>query len=128
LAKREGKGTPLKLFSGKEAKLNRIIFLTLLCKGLLTSYEMWKDIHCMKGYRRYGRASIDRRMKVLHKQNWLLVNGTKPAKAHFLQPLYQISERAETALDLSKSDLNFILEKGSKEQVKKLKEALRMGR
>ena len=82
----------------------------------------------MKGYRRYGRTSIDRRMKVLHKQNWLLVNGTKPAKAHFLQPLYQISERAETALDLSKSDLNFILEKGSKEQVKKLKEALRMGR
>ena len=80
----------------------------------------------MKGYRHYGRTSIDRRMKVLHKQNWLLINSTKTAKAHFLQPLYQISERAETALDLSKSDLNFILEKGSKEQIQKLKEALRM--
>jgi hypothetical protein len=118
------KGTPLKVFSGKEAKLNYIIFLVLLRKGTLTSYETWKEIHAIKGYKRYNRQSIDRRMKELRKQNWLLVIGVKPAQAHFLQPIYQLSTMAETAFEISKTDFNSWLQKASDAQKKKLIEDL----
>ena len=129
-AKREGesecKSTRLKVFSGKEAWLNHIIFLLLYPDKRSTSYEMYKEIRNIKGYRHVKRQSVDRRMKALLAQRWLKINGTKPAKAHFLKPLYQLSVRAEAALELGKKDLDILLQTASKEQLQKLIEALRM--
>lgn len=36
-------------------------------------------------------------------------SGTRPAKAHFLSPLYTLSIRAQVALALNKTDLNLFL-------------------
>jgi len=126
LAKRDGKGTPLKLFSGKEAKLNHIILLILLYKSQLTSYETYKEIRAVKGFRHVNRQNVDRRIKALHEQGYLEVTGTKPAKAHFQQPLYKLSDYAEAALELSKKDWNVTLKKSSKEELRKLIDLLRL--
>ena len=54
-----GKGTELKVFSGREAKLNCIIFMILDSKNLLRSYDMYLEIRRIKGYRMLkGRVSI----------------------------------------------------------------------
>lgn len=87
---------------------------------------MYKEIRQIKGFRHVKRQNIDRRIKILHQQHWLTINGTKPAKAHFLQPLYQLSVRAEAALELNKKDLNNLLQTASEEQLRKLIEALKM--
>ncbi len=118
-------GIKLEVFSGKQAKLNRIIFLVLLCKGLLTSYETYKEIRSIKGFRHVNRQNVDRRMKALYEQRWLEVTGTKLAKAHFKQPLYKLGDNAEAALELSKKDFNVSLKISSKDELRKLVEALR---
>ncbi len=48
-------------------------------------------------------------MKALHEQGWIVKNGIRPAKAHFLSPLYRLSIRAQAALVLNKTDLNIFL-------------------
>jgi len=125
VAKSTSGGIKLEVFSGKQAKLNRIIFLVLLCKGVLTSYETYKEIRSIKGCRHVNRQNVDRRMKALYEQGWLEVTGTKLAKAHFQQPLYKLGDSAEAALELSKKDFNISLKTSSNDELRKLIEALR---
>jgi len=103
------KGTKLEVFSGREAKLNLTIFLTLRPNQTLTSYDLYSEIRGIKGYRNTKRQSIDRRVKMLYQQGWLKKDGTRPAKAHFDSPLYKLSIRAQAAMVLSKKDLNDFL-------------------
>ena len=44
-----------KYIGGREAKLNRVIFLILDSKNLLTSYEMHLEIRRIKGFRHVKR-------------------------------------------------------------------------
>jgi hypothetical protein len=83
MARKKTIGTKLQVFSGKEAWLNRVIFLILYPDKLLTSYEMYKEIRKIKGFRHIKRQNVDRGMKALHKQHLLKISGTKPARAHF---------------------------------------------
>jgi hypothetical protein len=104
--KKPSRRIELAVFRGKEAKLNRIIFIILDSKKLLTTYDMYLEIRRIKGYRHTKRQSVDRRMKALHQQGWLNKNGVRPAKAHFLSPLYMLSIRAHVALVVDKTDMD----------------------
>jgi hypothetical protein len=110
VVREQSEGTKLEVFSGRQAKLNLIIFLILYSKKLLTSYDMYSEIRSIKGYRHTKRQSIDRRVKALHQQGWLKKDGIRPAKAHFPSPLYKLSIRAQAAIVLSKKDLNDFLQ------------------
>jgi hypothetical protein len=109
VSQKRGKGTELNVFKGREEKLNRIIFLILQSKSPLTSYDMYLEIRRIRGFRHTKRQTVDRRMKALHEQGWIVKNGIRPAKAHFLSPLYRLSIRAQAALVLNKTDLNIFL-------------------
>jgi hypothetical protein len=106
MTRKRGKGTELDIFSGREAKLNRVIFIVLDAKNPLTSYDMYLEIRRIKGFRHVKRQSVDRRMKALCEQGWIIKYGVRPAKAHFLSPLYALSIRAQAAITLNKIDLN----------------------
>ncbi len=67
---------------------------------------MYLKIRHIKGFRHVKRQSVDRRMKALCEQGWIIKYGVRPAKAHFLSPLYTLSIKAEAALTLSKTNLN----------------------
>ena len=60
-------------------------------KNLLTSYDMYLEIRRIKSFRHVKRQSVDRRMKALCEQGWTVKYGVRPAKAHFLSPLYALS-------------------------------------
>ena len=70
------KGTELKVFSGREARLNRITFLVLSSKSPLTSYDIYLGIRRIKGFRHVKWRSIDRRIKALYAQGWIIKCGT----------------------------------------------------
>jgi hypothetical protein len=106
---KKDKGTELKVFSGREARLNQTIFLILDLKKPLTSYDMYLEIRRIKGFRHVKRQSIDRRMRALCQQGWIIKYGVRLAKAHFLSPLYALSIRAQAALALNKTDLNVFI-------------------
>lgn len=110
MARKRGKGTELDVFSGREAKLNRVIFVILDFKKLLTSYDMYLEIRRIKGFRHTKWQSVDRRMKALCTQHWIVKDDARPAKAHFLSPLYTLSIRAQAALSLNKTDLNVFIQ------------------
>ena len=127
MVREEGKGTSLKVFSGKEASLNILIFLILSPEGkLLASYDIFKEVRNTKGFRNIGKPNVDRRVKALHKQHWLETEGTRPSRPHFLSPLYKLSVRGRAALELSKKDMNFLLQTAPEDQLQKLIETLRM--
>lgn len=79
LARRRGKGTPLKLFSGKEETLNRVILLILYSQKLLAKY-MFLKIKNMKGFRRMDPRTAYRRMDALEKEGWISQKGNRPSK------------------------------------------------
>lgn len=110
MVRKRGKGTELKVFSGREAKLNRVIFMILDSKKPLTSYDMYLEIRRIKGFRHTKWQSVDRRMKALCTQHWIVKDGARPAKAYFLSPLYTLSIRAQAALTLNKTDLNVFIQ------------------
>ena len=128
LAKTRGKCIKLKVFSGREAKLNLLIFLILSPEGkLLASYDIYREVHATKGFRRRGKQNVDRRVKALFFQGWLETEGTRETKPHFLSPLYKLSEKGRAALELSR-DLNLFLETAPKDQLKKVADAFRIYR
>jgi hypothetical protein len=112
------------VFSGRQAKLNLIIFLVLSSSKLLTSYDIYLKIRVIKGYRHIKRQSVDRRVKALCQQGWLQKEGIRLAKAHFLSPLYTLSIRAQAALVLSKKDLNCFLQTAPESNLQMLIDAL----
>ena len=64
MAGKRCKGTPLKVFSGKQAKLNRIILLLYrISKTSLTKYDVYKQIHNLKGFKHYDSKTVYRRPK-----------------------------------------------------------------
>jgi hypothetical protein len=124
VTRKRAKGTELAVFSGRQAKLNLIIFLVLSSNKFLTSYDIYLKIRAIKGYRHTNRQSVDRRVKALCQQGWLKREGIRPAKAHFLSPLYKLTIRAQAALTLSKKDLNDFLQTAPENNLQILVEAL----
>jgi hypothetical protein len=118
------KTTKLGVLSGRQAKLNHIIFLVLYPKKLLTSYDIYLEIRGIKGYRHVKRQSVDRRIKALCLQGWLQKEGIRLAKAHFSSPLYKLSIRAQAALVLSKKNLNDFLQTAPETNLQMLIDAL----
>jgi hypothetical protein len=127
LARKKSRGTKLKVFSGREAKLNLVIFLVLYPEGkLLASYDVFKEVRAIKGFRHKGKQNVDRRVKALHKQRWLETEGTRPTRPHFVSPLYKLSTRGRAALELNKKDLNIFLLAAPEDQLQALITALKM--
>jgi hypothetical protein len=96
------KGTPLKVFSGKEAKLNRLILLLYRSsKESLTKYDVYKLIHNMKGFRDLDSRTVYRRLKALIEEGYLMLVGSRPGKVEGESNLYMMSEigRALLAVD-----------------------------
>ena len=126
MAKTGGKGTKLKVFSGQEARLNLLIFLILAPEGkLLASYDIYREVHATRGFRRRGKQNVDRRVKALFLKGWLETEGTRETKPHFISPLYKLSEKARAALELRR-DLNHFLETAPKDQLKKVADDFKM--
>jgi len=122
----KAKGTKLKVFSGREGKLNLLIFLILSPEGrLLASYDIYRMVHATRGFRRRGKQNVDRRVKALFHQGWLETEGARETQPHFLAPLYKLSQRGGAALELRR-DLNLFLETAPKDQLKKVKDGFKM--
>ena len=128
MAKTRGKCIKLKVFSGRDARLNMLIFLILSPEGkLLASYDIYREVHATRGFRGRGKQNVDRRAKVLFLQGWLETEGTRETKPHFISPLYKLSERGRAALELSR-DLNHFLKTAPKDQLKKVADDFRIYR
>jgi DNA-binding PadR family transcriptional regulator len=111
LAHTEGKGTPLKVFSGKEAPLNRLILLILRgSKQTLTKYDMALEVNRVIEFKHTDKNTVYRRMDALQKQDFISTVGKRPTKPGWPSELYAINDRGIAALKLDKRNIeNFLL-------------------
>jgi hypothetical protein len=122
------RGIKLEVFSGRQARLNCIIFLILYPEEKrLASYDIFKEVRATKGFRHKGKQNVDRRVKALFRQHWLDTEGTRLIRPHFsLSPLYKLSLRGRAALELSKKNPNVFLQNAPEDQLQALITALKM--
>jgi DNA-binding PadR family transcriptional regulator len=94
------KGTKLKVFSGKEARLNLVILSILRSKKLLTKYDVFLQIRRIKGFKHEDSKTVYRRIDALEQEKWIAKNGTRPAKVQGESTLYEITLRGKAAVIL----------------------------
>jgi DNA-binding PadR family transcriptional regulator len=119
MARKKCRGTPLKVFSGKEATLNRVILLILNSKKPLTKYDLFLLIRNMKGFRHKASKTIYRRIYALEQGGWIIQNGMRPAKVEGNSALYELTLKGKAALRLDEKSLEEFLNTATNEQLSK---------
>jgi len=124
MARNKSKGTRLKVFSGREARLNRVIFMVLDAKKLVTSYDMFLETRRIKGFRHTKYSSVDRRMKALQQQHWITRKGTRRTQPGSDSPLYELSSQGQTAIEIDKVNMNDFLKNAKEDLLLELRTVL----
>jgi DNA-binding PadR family transcriptional regulator len=118
LALKKDKGTKLKVFSGKEARLNRLILLILNSKKKLAKYDVFLEIRSIKGFKHEDSKTVYRRMEALNQEGWITQKGTRPARVQGDSILYELTLRGEAALRLDEKSIEEFLTSASNEQLR----------
>jgi len=122
--RKKNKGTRLAVFSGREESLNRVIFLILQSKKPLASYDMYKEIKGIKGFRHVGYRTVCRRVQALENGGWIAEKGSRPAQPGWDSKLYEVTLRAVVAIRLDRRSMDEFLQTATDEQLFKLLDAL----
>ena len=113
------------MFKGREARLNRVIFRILDARRFLTSYDIYLEIRRIKGFRHTKYPSVDRRMKSLQQQqHWITRKGTRRTKPGFDSPLYELSSKGQTAIEIDRVNMNEFLKNAKEELLLELRALL----
>lgn len=119
MARNRCKGTRLKVFSGKEASLNRVILLILRSKKSLAKYDVFLEIRKVKGFKHEDSKTVYRRMDALNKEGWIAQKGTRPAKVQGESILYEPTLKGKAALRLDEKNIEEFLRTATQEQLAK---------
>ena len=103
----------LSVFKGREAKLNRAIFDILNEKISQTAWQIFSMLSKKKEMKGLTYWTVIRRMRALHKQDYVMVVGEIETMPGTETSLYQLTPRAELALVLDKINMDqFLKEAG----------------
>jgi DNA-binding PadR family transcriptional regulator len=119
LARKKSKGTPLRVFSGKEESLNRVMLNILKQKGALIPYDVWLIVKGIKGFRHTDTKTVYRRMDALEWQGWIAKVGNRPTQPGWPSELYKITLRGRAALKLDEKSIEDFLKTATDEQLLK---------
>jgi len=119
LARKKCKSTRLQVFSGKEARLNRVILKILEWKSPLIAYDVWRQLKATKGFRGIDSKTVYRRMHALEQEGWIGQKGKRPAKAHGDSALYELTLKGKAALRIDEKSIETFLKTAVNEQLAK---------
>lgn len=103
------------MFKGREAKLNRVIFLVLAAKGQLTAYDIHKQVNNYKVFKRTRYSSVNKRLRILEKTGYVTRVALRKTKAGFEASLFELRVAAYLALIFSRVNLDSVLSQVSDE-------------
>ena len=116
MAPKKCKGTPLKVFSGKEAKLNRIILLLILVR-VLTKHDVFLEVRRIKGCRHKTSGTVGRRMNALSEGGYIASIGTRPSKIQGECEVYGITLKGQAALRIDKKSNEEFLDTANNQEL-----------
>jgi len=123
LAQKTGRGHLLEVFSDKAGPLNRLVFEILRSKAL-SSYDIYLEVRRVRGFKHRTYRAVDRRLKKLHDEGWLFLDGVKKTKAGTEAPIYRLSSNGPTALEMDKVSREWFLSDASDKLQKRMTELL----
>jgi hypothetical protein len=116
LAPGKCKGTPLKVFSGKQKKLNCII-IPLLEKKALAKEDVFHVLRKTKGFRSVTSKTICRRMDELKKGGYIAPNGTRPGAVQGECVLFKTTRKGLGALRLDRKSVDEFLDTATEDEL-----------
>ncbi|MGD6810506.1 MAG: hypothetical protein ACQCN3_12475 [Candidatus Bathyarchaeia archaeon] len=122
MAPEKCKGVPLRIFSGKQRKLNRVI-LPLLKKEALAKEDVFHVLRITKGFRGVTSKTVCRRMDVLNEGGYIAPSGKRPGAVQGECILYKITRKGLGALRMDRRSGDEFLDTATEE---KLDEFLRI--
>jgi DNA-binding PadR family transcriptional regulator len=122
LARKKCRGNPLKVFSGKEAGLNRLVLQIFEQRGLLIPYDVWRFVVQTKDFGGTDRNSVNERIEALAQGDYITQTGTRPTKSGRASGIFELTERGKAALKADKKSMNEFIETESKEVLRKFNE------
>jgi DNA-binding PadR family transcriptional regulator len=118
MAGKKCKGTPLGVFSGKQAKLNRIVLLLhRSSKTSLTKYDVYKQIHNMRGYKHYDSRTIYRRINALIGEGLITKVGSRPGQVEGESVLYELTRKGKASLKADEKSMDEFLKTATEDQL-----------
>jgi DNA-binding PadR family transcriptional regulator len=119
LARKKSEGTPLKVFSGKQAKLNRVILQTFDRKGPLISYDVWRFVVMIKDFGQIERKTIYCRVEALSQEGYIIQRGTRPTQPGWPSELFELTLKGKAALKADKKSMDQFFATASEEELQK---------
>jgi len=116
VASTSGNGVPLKVFSGKEKKLNRVI-LPLLEKKALAKEDVFHVLKVTKGFRGVTNKTVCRRMDQLNEGGYIAASGTRPGAVLGECVLYKITRKGLGALRMDRRSGDEFLDTATEEEL-----------
>ena len=113
----------LEVFSDKAGPLNRLVFEILRSKTL-SSYDIYLEVRRVKGFKHRTYHAVDRRLKKLHDEGWLFLDGVKKTKPGTEARIYRLSSNGPTALEMDKVSRELFLSDASDELQNRMTELL----
>ena len=111
-------GTPLKIFSGKEAKLNHIILLLIL-QSALTKHDVFLEVRRIKGCRHKRSGTVGRRMTALCEGGYITSIGRRPSKIQGECEIYGITLKGKAALRFGRKSNDEFLDTANNQELSK---------
>lgn len=109
MARKKCKGIELSVFKGREAMLNRVIFQILGINGPQTVYDIHKQATKQRGLRNTRYASVNKRMKLLERPDYVNKVAEKETKAGFKASIYDLCPKTYLAILLSSIDIEELI-------------------
>jgi len=101
----------IRIFKGREARLNKAIFWVLAKQGSLTIYEVWLKLRALRDFSYIRYHIVNRRVRALEELGYIEKSGERRTKTGFAAKLYQLTARAYLALVLGGINLDEFIEK-----------------
>ena len=114
MAQAKSKGTKLKVFSGREARLNRAVLDGLALKSKQTTYDLHKSFRNIRILKHVHYGNVNKRVRALREGGYLEEVDVKSTKAGFEATLYQLTEKAYLALAISSVSIEDLLQRVDK--------------
>jgi hypothetical protein len=107
----------LSVFKGKEAKHNHAILCSLKQKSPQTAWELFSTLSKQKEMKGLTYWTVIRRMRALHKQDYVMAVGEIETMPGTETSLYQLTPRAEIALALDKINMDQFLKEAGYDRI-----------
>lgn len=106
MTREKSKGTRLKVFSGREARLNRAIFEILAKESPQPLKQLYKKINKQKGLEETYYASLTKRLRCLKEAGYIAETKQK----HPSPTIYELRTKAYLAMFLEENSMQDIIE------------------